>query len=345
METARGLARAAEDRLEAEAHDHHRVVGRRRVGAARIDRVGREAPGGAGDEGRRVHQQRQHRQGLAGDGRLALAAGVRQRGRARRAGSARHGQERARGQARRAIEQAKTDDGEAPSCDARRHRRSTRSARARTTPRSSITCTIASLNLGFGGDGQAAASITRSTTRSTGTRTSPTATSRTPRRCRASIGTALLRLADADDPAVRVQAARQHCVDYVDEIEKLAVADAATETDTSTSTPLRAAIAKLRSQRPTYEAALWRVVPGSTKWPRERRQLAELNRTLYRPSGRSATSRAAAPRLVQAPRLRAGLLHRLRRQDAARHPRRDRAEAMGRGAAVRADRRRRRDRA
>ena len=39
--------RAAEDRLAAEAHDHHRLVGRRGVGPARIDRVGREAPAGA----------------------------------------------------------------------------------------------------------------------------------------------------------------------------------------------------------------------------------------------------------------------------------------------------------
>ena len=36
---------AAQERLEAEADDHDRVVGRRRVGPARIDRVGREAPG------------------------------------------------------------------------------------------------------------------------------------------------------------------------------------------------------------------------------------------------------------------------------------------------------------
>ena len=43
METGARAGRAAEDRLAAEAHDHPRAVGRRGVGAARLDRMGREA--------------------------------------------------------------------------------------------------------------------------------------------------------------------------------------------------------------------------------------------------------------------------------------------------------------
>ena len=47
----------------------------------------------------------------------------------------------------------------------------------------------------------------------------------------------------------------------------------------------------------------------------------------------------AEARVVQAPRLRAGVLYRLRRQDAARHPRRDRTEGLGRAEEVHPDRR------
>ena len=87
---------AAEDRLAAEADDRPRALGRRGVGAARLDGVGREARRGAEAKGRGLHQHRQHRQRLAQRRRLARAAAVRHRGGARRHGSA-HGQADRRG--------------------------------------------------------------------------------------------------------------------------------------------------------------------------------------------------------------------------------------------------------
>ena len=71
---------AAEDRLAAEAHDHPRAVGWRGMGAARLDRVGREARRRAARQGRRLHQHRQHRQRLAERRRLARAAADDERG-------------------------------------------------------------------------------------------------------------------------------------------------------------------------------------------------------------------------------------------------------------------------
>ena len=71
--------RAAEGRLAAEAHHHPRVMGRRGMGTARVDGMGREARRRTLDEGRRLHQQRQHVEGLARRRRLALAPGLRQR--------------------------------------------------------------------------------------------------------------------------------------------------------------------------------------------------------------------------------------------------------------------------
>ena len=98
METARGLARIVEDRLAAVAHHRPRVVGRRRVGPARIDRVGGEARRRAEAEGRRLHQHRRHRQRLAERRRIARPAAVHGRGREGRHGSA-HRQAGLRGSA------------------------------------------------------------------------------------------------------------------------------------------------------------------------------------------------------------------------------------------------------
>ena len=82
------VERAGEDRLAAEADPDPRVVGRRRVGVARLDGVGREARGRAQGQGGRLHQHRQLGEGLAERRRLARAAAVHDRGRARRDGSA-----------------------------------------------------------------------------------------------------------------------------------------------------------------------------------------------------------------------------------------------------------------
>ena len=101
METARGLAELLKSGLAAEAHDHPRAVGRRGMGAARLDGVGREARRGAEGQGGCLHQHRQHRQRLAQRRRLAWPAAVDERSRARRHGPA-HGEARARGGTRSA---------------------------------------------------------------------------------------------------------------------------------------------------------------------------------------------------------------------------------------------------
>ena len=90
--------RIAQDRLAAVAHHRPRAVGRRRVGIARIDRVGGEARRRVEAEGRRLHQYRRHRQRLAERRRLARTAAVHGRGREGRHGSA-HRQAGIRGSA------------------------------------------------------------------------------------------------------------------------------------------------------------------------------------------------------------------------------------------------------
>ena len=105
--------------------------------------------------------------------------------------------------------------------------------------------------------------------------------------------------------------------------------------------PLRQSIERLRSAADDYEQAL---AKAPRHRARRRRQPveAESARSTRRERAFRYDAGPAQARLVQASRLRARLLHRLRRQDAARHPRSDRAEAAGRGAAVRPDRRGRR---
>ena len=132
--------RAAEDRLAPEAHDHPRVLGRRGVGPARLDRMGREARGGARGQGRRLHQQRQHRRraGSSVDGSHSLQAFVNEVARDV-PGSARLRQERARREARRAARARRRTDEAKASIDRAATSRSGRSARGPTTPPSSIT--------------------------------------------------------------------------------------------------------------------------------------------------------------------------------------------------------------
>ena len=153
METARALGELLKTGMAAEAHDHLRVVGRRGAGAARLDRVGREAHRRSSRQGRRLHQQRRHGQGwLNVDGSHSLQAFVERPG-ARR-------QRSRSGTARRCLE-AKRD-----ARDQRRRRPTTR----RRTLQHGMTfriaalgsgsdytafldhLTIASMNLGFGGE-------------------------------------------------------------------------------------------------------------------------------------------------------------------------------------------------
>ena len=151
MEEARGARRAAEERLEAEAHHHLRAVGRRGMGPARIDRVGREARRGAARARPWSTSTPTEREGLAERRRLALAAAVRQRGgedvtdpRDRQAGARASARRKAIGGARGRAREA---------AEAIRHCASHRSARDPTTRRSCSTSRIASLNIGFGGEG------------------------------------------------------------------------------------------------------------------------------------------------------------------------------------------------
>ena len=94
--------------------------------------------GGARDQGGRLHQQRQHGQGLARDGGLAFAAGVRERGRARRSGPPGLRQERPRSQARARDRSGDDRTRRGQSC-CMATSRSTRSGPDPTTPPSSIT--------------------------------------------------------------------------------------------------------------------------------------------------------------------------------------------------------------
>ena len=83
---ARGGARArraAQAGLGAEADHRLRGVGRRGAGAARLDRVGRDARSRSAGTCRRVHQHRRQRPRVSQRERLAFARAVRQRRRAR----------------------------------------------------------------------------------------------------------------------------------------------------------------------------------------------------------------------------------------------------------------------
>jgi len=131
---------------------------------------------------------------------------------------------------------------------------------------------IASLDLGFGGDGGGGIyhSIYDSfywyTHFSDADFTHSAALSRT-------IGTALMRLADADVLPFEFKGTATTLTQYVDEIEKMPVKGP--KLDLS---PLRAAIAKLSSSADAYEKALARMPKTS---PAAASQLAALNTVLY----------------------------------------------------------------
>ena len=141
---------AVEDGMASEAHDHPRVVGRRGMGAARLDGVGREARRRAEGQGGRLHQLRQHRQRLAQRRRLAWPAAVDERSRARRHGPA-HGE---------------ACPGRVTQPAGARARRSPSAQPERRTPRYWLSplgsgsdytpflqhLTLASINVGFGGE-------------------------------------------------------------------------------------------------------------------------------------------------------------------------------------------------
>ena len=61
LEEARALGELAEARLETEAHHHLLLLGRRRAGAARFHRMGRNARRRSREARRRLHQLRRQR--------------------------------------------------------------------------------------------------------------------------------------------------------------------------------------------------------------------------------------------------------------------------------------------
>src|SRR3954471_13641507 len=138
---------------------------------------------------------------------------------------------------------------------------------------------IASLDLGFGGDdgGGIYHSIYDSfywyTSFSDGSFVHGAALSKT-------IGTALLRLADAEILPFEFNGTTDALRQYVDQIEKLAASDPANGGGHLASTALRAAIVKLSKSAADYERAVARV-PGAGNGLTDKPALAELNRILY----------------------------------------------------------------
>ena len=148
------------------------------------------------------------------------------------------------------------------------------------------------------------------------------------------IGTAILRLADSDIVPFEFGSTATTLAGYVDEIQKLA-ADAKADVDLK---PLRKSIDELRSAAGKYEAALGKARPAAAAGDAA---LAELNRTLYL-SERAFRYEAGLPRrdwfkhLAYAPGFYTG--YGVKTLPGIREG--DRAEAVGRGAAVRANRER-----
>jgi N-acetylated-alpha-linked acidic dipeptidase len=137
--------------------------------------------------------------------------------------------------------------------------------------------TIASLNLGFegGGGGGIYHSIYDSyywfTHFSDGDFTHTTALSRV-------IGTALLRLADADVLPFEFKGTAQTLRQYVDEIEK----DAAKRKVTLDIAPLRTSLTKLTAAADAYERAATRIAhAGPAALSSSHAQLADVNRAIY----------------------------------------------------------------
>ena len=88
MAEAKAIGALLKQRLEPEAHDRLRELGRRGARAARLDRVGRDACGGAAEQGGAVPQLGRQHARLPVGGRQPLAAAARQRSREGREGSA-----------------------------------------------------------------------------------------------------------------------------------------------------------------------------------------------------------------------------------------------------------------
>jgi N-acetylated-alpha-linked acidic dipeptidase len=143
---------------------------------------------------------------------------------------------------------------------------------------------IASLDLGFGGEdgGGVYHSVYDSfywyTNFSDGKFTHGVALSQT-------IGTALLRLANADVLPFEFRGTTETLRRYVDEIDKLAANGSDSEGTASTGRkldldPLRSALGKLSKAADTYERAMTHV-PNTTRRALEGPRLAEINRILY----------------------------------------------------------------
>jgi N-acetylated-alpha-linked acidic dipeptidase len=143
---------------------------------------------------------------------------------------------------------------------------------------------IASLDLGFGGDdgGGVYHSVYDSfywyTNFSDGKFTHGAALSQT-------VGTALLRLANADVLPFEFRGTAETLRRYVDEIDKLATAGSDSEGTASTGRkldldPLRSALGKLSKAADTFERAMTHV-PNTTRRALQAPQLAEINRILY----------------------------------------------------------------
>jgi N-acetylated-alpha-linked acidic dipeptidase len=137
--------------------------------------------------------------------------------------------------------------------------------------------TVASLNLGFGGDGAGGIyhsnydTFTWYTKFSDGELTHGAALSQV-------IGTAMLRLADADVLPFEFGGTAEALTGYVDEIDKLA-AGMAQKLDV---TPLRASLTRLGRAAADYEKALARLPRlGTLEGSATQGPLAELNRILY----------------------------------------------------------------
>jgi N-acetylated-alpha-linked acidic dipeptidase len=138
---------------------------------------------------------------------------------------------------------------------------------------------IASLDLGFGGDdgGGIYHSIYDSfywyTSFSDGSFVHGAALSKT-------IGTALLRLADAEILPFEFNGTTDALRQYIEEIEKLAAADPSGGGRPVALTPVRDAIVKLSKAAADYERALARL-PGAGDGMAKRPEVGELNRILY----------------------------------------------------------------
>ena len=187
---------------------------------------------------------------------------------------------------------------------------------------------IASLNLGFAGDGSANGvyhSIYDSyywyTHFSDGDFSHTAALSRV-------MGTALLRLADADILPFEFGSTANTLARYVDELQKLSD-DAKAGVDLKPAT-------QVDRWSPDRRREV-RVSPGPREAGRDRKPRGTESHALLDGASLSLRSRIAASRLVQTPHLRPGLLHWIRREDHPRHPRGHRAEAARRATPVRSN--------